>query len=93
MHQDNLKANGVYMIESFIIDSTRGISTPKGFETLSEGSWFGSFKVDNDIIWNDFIKTGTFKGFSVEGFFNNQEAEFSAEEVEKIKALFQNGTL
>ncbi len=55
MHNDSMKAKGVYMIESFIIDKERGISTPKGFEKLSEGSWFGSFKVDNQQIWDDFI--------------------------------------
>lgn len=93
MHNESMKANGVYMIESFIIDKQRGISTPTGFETLAEGSWFGSFKVDNDQIWEDFIKTGTFKGFSVEGYFNNQEIIFTEEDLEQVKALLQNGTL
>lgn len=69
MHTDE-KAHGVYMVESFIIDSERGIKTPEGFDELPEGSWFGSYKVENDAIWNDFIKTGKFKGFSVEGVFD-----------------------
>lgn len=93
MHNENQKAGGVYMIESFVIDKERGIQTPKGFETLSEGSWFGSFKVDNDEIWNEFIKTGTFKGFSVEGFFNNLEVNFSDSEIEIIRNLIQNRTI
>lgn len=59
---------GVYMFESFFIDSARGIPTPKGFEPLPDGSWFGSYKVDNDEIWAK-VKAGEFKGFSVEGFF------------------------
>ncbi len=93
MHSESAKANGVYMIESFIIDKERGISTPKGFEKLSEGSWFGSFKVDNEQIWNDFIKTGTFKGFSVEGYFNNQEVTFTDADLKEVEKLIQNGTL
>lgn len=95
MHNEAMKAKGVYMIESFIIDKDRGINTPKGFEKLADGSWFGSFKVDNQQIWDDFIKTGTFKGFSVEGFFNNAEVkpDTDVEEVmEKVKKLLQNGT-
>lgn len=93
MHNDNMAAKGVYMIESFIIDKERGISTPKGFDKLSEGSWFGSFKVDNQQIWDDFIKTGTFKGFSVEGYFNNEAVEeFTQADFEKVKLLLQNGT-
>lgn len=69
MHDPNQMIEGVYMIESFIIDSKRGIHSPAGFQ-LKDGSWFGSYKVDNDEVWNEFIKSGKFKGFSVEGVFN-----------------------
>jgi hypothetical protein len=68
MHNSNKMIDGVYMIESFLIDKERGINAPKGYE-LTDGSWFGSYKIDNDEIWNDFIKSGEFKGFSVEGLF------------------------
>lgn len=72
MHDKNQKLNGVYMIESFIIDSQKGINTPLGHDDLPDGSWFGSFKVDNEEVWNEFIKTGKFKGFSVEGLFDQE---------------------
>ena len=68
MHDSNLMVSDVYMIESFIVDSERGIYSPKGYN-LTEGSWFGSFKVDNDEVWDEYVKTGKFKGFSVEGIF------------------------
>jgi len=29
----------------------------------------GSVKVENDEIWNDYVKTGKVKGFSIEGYF------------------------
>jgi hypothetical protein len=62
------QVEGVYMFESFIIDKQRGISAPAGFDNIPDGSWFGSYKIENDEVWN-LIKAGTFKGFSVEGFF------------------------
>jgi len=68
MHNPNEFVDGVYMVESFIIDSKRGINAPDGLQ-LPDGSWFGSYKVDNEDVWNNFIKTGEFKGFSVEGDF------------------------
>lgn len=74
MHDSNQMIEGVYMIESFIIDSDRGIHSPSGFK-LPNGSWFGSYKVDNDEVWNDFVKTGEFKGFSVEGVFGMQKID------------------
>lgn len=72
MHQESLTADGVFLFESFIIDKERGILTPKGHEELPDGSWFGSMKVDNDEIWNEFINSGVYRGFSVEGYFKPQ---------------------
>jgi hypothetical protein len=65
-HKDPV--DGVFMFETFLKDSSRGISAPKGFEDLPEGTWFGSYKVYNNDIWSQ-VKDGTFKGFSVEGEF------------------------
>ena len=92
MHDSDKMANGVYLIESFIIDSERGISTPKGFEKMSEGSWFGTFKVDNDKIWQDYIKSGVFKGFSVEGNFKPEQVEENEDEtlLNKIKDILNS---
>lgn len=70
MHNSDFTIDGVYMFESFIIDKSRGIKAPEGFGDIPEGSWFGSFKVENQDIWDSYIKTGVFKGFSVEGMFN-----------------------
>lgn len=78
MHDEDTQTKDVYVIESFISDSKRGVKAPEGFEGLPEGTWFVSMKVDNDTIWNNFVKTGKLKGFSVEGFFNEVQ-EFSAE--------------
>jgi hypothetical protein len=69
MHDEALAVEGVTMYESFIVDSSRGVKAMKGFEDAPEGSWFGSFKVENESVWNK-IKSGEFKGFSVEGIFN-----------------------
>ena len=35
------------------------------------------FKIDNDEVWNEFIKTGEFKGFSVEGMFDLQPVKMN----------------
>jgi len=75
--------DGVYMFESFIIDREKGIMPPKGFEDISNGSWFGSFKVDNEKIWNE-VKAGTFKGFSVEGLFRYEKTNKVITQEEEI---------
>ncbi len=69
----SLPVNGVRALEFYLKDSSRGIS-PKGFEDISEGSLFGSFKIENDELW-EAIKEGEFKGFSVEGVFGQEYVE------------------
>lgn len=68
MHDASMQVEGVTMFESFISDTSRGIAPMKGFEDSPDGSWFGSFKVDNQAVWQ-MIKDGKVMGFSVEGIF------------------------
>lgn len=72
MHDQNQKVDGVTMFESFIVDKKRGILPMKGFEDVADGSWFGSFYVENPKVWQS-IKSGEYKGFSVEGLFDYEE--------------------
>ena len=68
--QHEKKVQGVYMFESWIVDNENGKGVPKGFDPLPNGSWFGTFKVENKEVWEKFIKEGIFTGFSVEGMFD-----------------------
>jgi len=80
MHDADKQLEGVYMFESFIVDSTRGILAPNGFEGITEGSWIGSYKIDNEEVWQKFIKTGEFQGYSVEGMFDMESEQVSEED-------------
>ncbi|MGN6439071.1 MAG: XkdF-like putative serine protease domain-containing protein [Agriterribacter sp.] len=77
---------GVTLFESFIIDSSRGIKAPEGYGELTEGSWFGSFKVDNDEVWQA-VKDGTFKGFSIEGYYSFEPINLSKAEEKPLTPL------
>jgi len=85
MHDNNLQAKGVYVIESLIIDSKRGTKAPDGFEDAPDGSWFGSMRVENDEVWQ-MVKDGTFKGFSVEGMFGQDKTiKYPTNLIKKIR--------
>ncbi len=90
MHESMLILPDIYMVSDFIIDSTKGINTPAGFDTQPDGSWFGMFKVNNDEIWNEYIKTGIFKGFSVEGFFEDVPVELSEADLKKLSGFLEH---
>ena len=90
MHDPEQKVKGVTMFESWLVDSNRGIMPMKGFEGVADGSWFGSFYVENEKVWQS-IKRGDYKGFSVEGLFDYVEP-ISAEEnaLKKISELLNS---
>lgn len=79
MHDATKQVDGVYMFESFIIDKSRGINVPDGFDGITEGSWMGSYKVDNDEVWTSVVN-GTFQGYSVEGMFDMEIQKKSIEQ-------------
>jgi len=83
MHQSGKFAEGVFVCESFIIDSERGIKAPEGFKQEPDGSWFISMKVENDDVWNKVLE-GTFKGFSIEGRFFERPAETFANKLKDL---------
>jgi len=87
-HQTGKLADGVFLCESFIIDSERGIKAPEGFKQEADGSWFISMKVENDEIWEQVLK-GDYNGFSIEGRF--QEKELKASSIlDDFKRIFNN---
>tara|TARA_R110000803_G_scaffold136142_5_gene203126 strand:+ start:188 stop:790 length:603 start_codon:yes stop_codon:yes gene_type:complete len=87
MHNSDDMVDGVYMIESFLIDRERGVNPPTGHEYMTDGSWFTSYKIDNDKVWNEDVKTGKFQGFSIEGLFEPVHQELKSQYDVIIKDL------
>ena len=67
--EHNMEINGLTVVESWIVDDPEMDKSKKyGFE-VPEGTWMISMKVENDEVWNDYVKEGKVKGFSIEGYF------------------------
>ena len=68
---NGVPVDGVDLTQLFIKDESKGIS-PKGFESIEDGSLFAEYKVNNSDVWEKII-SGELKGFSVEGVFGVKE--------------------
>lgn len=68
MHSSSTMVSNIAMVECFCIDRKRGINPPKGFEQLTEGSWWLGYKVWDKELFN--ACKDTYKGFSIEGYFD-----------------------
>ena len=64
MHSTDV--DGVQMVQWFIKGD--GVSVD-GFDDIADGSLFAEFHILNDEVW-EAVKSGEYKGFSLEGFFD-----------------------
>ena len=66
-HQYEL--SGLSLVESWIVEDEVHDKSRKYGMNVPVGTWMGSVKVNNNEVWNDYVKTGKVKGFSIEGYF------------------------
>lgn len=77
---------GVTLIECYIINKDRGI-VPIEFKDVPDGSLITSYKVEDEDIWTK-VKSGEYKGFSIEGCFTYEDTQKEIETIEEfIKEL------
>jgi hypothetical protein len=93
-HEKELK--DLSIVESWIVEDVEMDKSKKYGLDAPVGSWMVSMKVNNDAIWNDFVKTGKVKGFSIEGYFSDKlemslQKEKELELLEQIKNIILNG--
>ena len=92
-HDSQLK--GLTLVESWIVEDKEKDKTALYGLDVPVGTWIGSVKVDNDEIWNSYVKTGKVKGFSIEGYFADKlekpKAELSAQDkiINELKELLK----
>jgi hypothetical protein len=69
-HQAEL--HGLSVVESWIIEDEIHDKSRKYDMDLPVGTWMVSMKVNNDEVWDKYVKTGLVKGFSIEGYFTDK---------------------
>lgn len=86
MHNPEAYVDGVLLKEVYFKDIERGIN-PTGFEDIEDGSLFGTYHIVNDDVWNA-VKSGEFKGFSIECLVDVEEVK--TDEVETEESLLMD---
>jgi hypothetical protein len=87
--------NGLTLVESWIVEDKAKDKTALYGLDVPVGSWVGSVKVNNDEVWNEYVKTNKVKGFSIEGFFADKmeapkeaiEEQMAAQLLNQIKDI------
>jgi len=83
-HQHEL--NGLTLVESWIVEDSKYDKSRKYGLNVPVGTWMGSVKVNNEDVWNEYVKSGKVKGFSIEGYFVDKMQNKNKEE-QKAQAI------
>jgi hypothetical protein len=77
------KVSGLSVVESWIVEDPE--KDKSAFYGLSYpvGTWMVSVKVNNDEVWSEYVKSGSVKGFSIEGYFADK-VNMAKEEMESF---------
>lgn len=84
-HEETLEDLSV--VESWIIEDDKADKSRAYGLNMPVGTWMVSVKVNNDEIWQEFVKTERVKGFSIEGFFTDKQNERPQESIEEQAEL------
>ena len=69
------KVPDVSVVESWIIaDPEKDKSNVYGM-SYPKGTWMAMMKINNEDVWQNYVKTGKVKGFSLEGMFGHLEVD------------------
>ena len=66
--EHELPLNGLTVVESWIVEGEQDKTKMYDMD-VPLGTWMVSMKVENDDVWENYVKTGKVKGFSIEGYF------------------------
>ena len=69
MEHTDQKLEGMTIVESWLVEDEVHDKSRKYGLNMPIGTWMVAMKVDNDDIWNNYVKEGKIKGFSIEGYF------------------------
>jgi len=69
----------ITFVESWIVENSEIDKSANFGMSYPKGSWVATMKIDNDEIWNDYVKSGKVQGFSVDAFVDLQEINLKTE--------------
>ena len=85
--EHQMKLSGLTVVESWIVEDSEKDKSSIYNLSMPVGTWMVSVKVDNEEVWNDFVKTGKVKGFSIEGYFADKTELAKVDIKEELAAI------
>ena len=93
IEHDGRELDGVTFVENWIVEDSDIDKSALYDIKYKKGSWVTVAKIDNDIIWNDYVKNGVVQGFSIDAMVSLEEVNLNKEvnmkdELKELKEMF-----
>lgn len=89
--------NGITTVETWIVEDSKVDKTTLHGLEYPVGTWVACMKIENEDVWQNYIKEGVVKGFSIEGYFDEKPTKMSEVGIlDQIRAIIledENKTL
>jgi hypothetical protein len=86
MHDPKAVVKGAFLTNIFQVDAKKGIAVPETLkgQNLLDGSLIAIYKIEDQTLWSD-IKSGKFRGFSIEAYLDIKKANVKKASMGKSK--------
>jgi len=84
-HSVNL--GNVTVVESWIVEDAVHDKSRKFGMDVPVGTWMLSMRVDDDVVWNEWVKEGRVNGFSIEGKFADSMKIAASSDEDKLNQI------
>ena len=96
-HEKDSKIPSTFVAENWIVEAKNDKSKNHGFD-FPEGTWVSVIKVKDNQIWEDLVKGGKVKGFSLEGLLGLEKQKLekmentNTEVKMEVEAILKDGS-
>tara|TARA_R110000751_G_scaffold6755_5_gene28528 strand:+ start:8661 stop:9236 length:576 start_codon:yes stop_codon:yes gene_type:complete len=87
------KLNGLSVVESWIVEDKEQDKSNLYNLDVPVGTWMVSVKVENEAIWDEWVKEKKVSGFSIEGFFCDRfKAQQDAKMMDELTEILEDSS-
>lgn len=80
IEHDGRELDGVTFVENWIVEDSNIDKSALYGINYKKGSWVTVAKIDNETIWNDYVKNGIVQGFSIDAMVSLEEVNLNKQE-------------
>ena len=89
LEHDGKELEGVSFTEHWIVEDSKIDKSALHGLSFKVGSWVTVAKIDNESLWNDYIKTGNVMGFSIDAMVHLEEINLNKQEMSEQKTVIE----